>query len=1040
MAEIIYSDITLDVSGVSLQHPLIKVKQNDRGTRGVRATILNDKSPFVISDGEEILINFKRTNDQRVNTYEGTLLQDGRVQFTIPSWALEYPYTVKCDISIVERNNDDYAKLTTNDFYIQVEETTITNSDQQDDDIINYLDKLIQEVGELSDNYDDGIERIENFESEFDADIERVEDLEDNYNAGIIRIEAAEGIISGFSQRVNTLETGKADKTITITGTGVLSGGGDLSQNRTITHNEILGTAKTTADVYKIKIDKYGHITEAVSAGLAAVATSGSYNDLSDQPAINNGTLTIQVEGTSKGTFTANQAGNTTINITAASLGLSSAMKFIGTTTTQISDGATTNPVTINGSSVTATGGNVVLYNNKEFLWNSSLSTPAWEELGDESSHALKTVTITGTGVLGGGGSLEANRTITHNAGNAVSKASGFYKFSTDAYSHIGGVTAVVKKDLTDLITSMAAASGGTDLSLATTGEKYVWNNKGTYSKPSGGIPASDLAETYYLASNPNGYTSNAGTVTRVRVQAGTGLSSSQSTAQTGTLNTTISVASGYKLPTTTEWNAKADANSYLPLSAGSGKPLTGDLYFDQSGQSQVIWKTSGNITGLILSGLLNGTEKYIVQQADKFYFGSIANANRVIFDPVNKGLYTETNANVALGGYSNRWSRTITETANAYYYSNIATSRPTSADFAHYYDANYVTKGRIHTRIDVASGNMTTSKPASDGYIQTFFWDNRGMYDVQLFVPNSKSGNNGHPQIRWNAGANTGTANWNNWANVALEKDVSHFATCTTEAATKDKVATISGVEDYVLRVGAIVGVKFTNTNTFNASATAGYVTLNVNGTGAKNIWWNNTGSPTGTNTKAFGYANRTIYYMYDGTYWVFLSASTDDNSTGYLSYTATSVDNTDTNTQYLIGKRTVASNGTNYYNSSIYFKGYNLYTYNCYATSDRRLKENIKPAELDCGKVIDELPIKEFNFKSDEEKKVVVGAIAQELQEILPEKYRATLVSGSEDSSYSINEGKLLFVAIGALKEERAKTKELEERLARLEAKLGV
>lgn len=109
-------------------------------------------------------------------------------------------------------------------------------------------------------------------------------------------------------------------------------------------------------------------------------------------------------------------------------------------------------------------------------------------------------------------------------------------------------------------------------------------------------------------------------------------------------------------------------------------------------------------------------------------------------------------------------------------------------------------------------------------------------------------------------------------------------------------------------------------------------------------------------------------------------------------------------------------------------------------YATSDRRLKENIKPAELNCGKVIDDLQIKEFNFIDDEEKKVIVGAIAQELQEILPEKYRATLVSGSEDTHYSINEGKLLFIAIGALKEERAKTKELEERLAKLEKMLGV
>ena len=47
----------------------------------------------------------------------------------------------------------------------------------------------------------------------------------------------------------------------------------------------------------------------------------------------------------------------------------------------------------------------------------------------------------------------------------------------------------------------------------------------------------------------------NIGTVTSVRVQAGTGLSSSQSTAQTSTLNTTISIASGYNLPTTTQWN-----------------------------------------------------------------------------------------------------------------------------------------------------------------------------------------------------------------------------------------------------------------------------------------------------------------------------------------------------------------------------------------------------------------------------------------------------------------------------------------------------
>lgn len=87
---------------------------------------------------------------------------------------------------------------------------------------------------------------------------------------------------------------------------------------------------------------------------------------------------------------------------------VSSVLKFVGTTTSNISDGSTTNPIVINGSSYTAVTGNVVLKGNKEFLWNGS----SWEEMGDEASWALKTVTITGTGYLTGGGTLEQNRTI----------------------------------------------------------------------------------------------------------------------------------------------------------------------------------------------------------------------------------------------------------------------------------------------------------------------------------------------------------------------------------------------------------------------------------------------------------------------------------------------------------------------------------------------------------------------------------------------------------------------------------------------------
>lgn len=61
---------------------------------------------------------------------------------------------------------------------------------------------------------------------------------------------------------------------------------------------------------------------------------------------------------------------------------LTNIFTYIGITTTALSDGSTTNPITINDNSVTAVNGNVVGYGNKEFVWNGS----AWEELGDEGN------------------------------------------------------------------------------------------------------------------------------------------------------------------------------------------------------------------------------------------------------------------------------------------------------------------------------------------------------------------------------------------------------------------------------------------------------------------------------------------------------------------------------------------------------------------------------------------------------------------------------------------------------------------------------
>jgi hypothetical protein len=80
--------------------------------------------------------------------------------------------------------------------------------------------------------------------------------------------------------------------------------------------------------------------------------------------------------------------GSADVTITAGDLGLSSALRFIGTTTTALEDGNTSAEVVISGKKVTAQVGDVVLLSNesdtyKEFVWVGSW----WEELGDADSY-----------------------------------------------------------------------------------------------------------------------------------------------------------------------------------------------------------------------------------------------------------------------------------------------------------------------------------------------------------------------------------------------------------------------------------------------------------------------------------------------------------------------------------------------------------------------------------------------------------------------------------------------------------------------------
>ncbi len=64
---------------------------------------------------------------------------------------------------------------------------------------------------------------------------------------------------------------------------------------------------------------------------------------------------------------------------------LGKALYWIGVTTTALTDGATTNPITVGGESVTAKAGGVAQYDGEEFAFDGT----AWQKLGEGNLGSL---------------------------------------------------------------------------------------------------------------------------------------------------------------------------------------------------------------------------------------------------------------------------------------------------------------------------------------------------------------------------------------------------------------------------------------------------------------------------------------------------------------------------------------------------------------------------------------------------------------------------------------------------------------------------
>ena len=177
--------------------------------------------------------------------------------------------------------------------------------------------------------------------------------------------------------------------------------------------------------------------------------------------------------------------------------------------------------------------------------------------------------------------------------------------------------------------------------------------------------------------------------------------------------------------------------------------------------------------------------------------------------------------------------------------------------------DSNFVASGDLATVATSGSYNDLSNKPTIPTVNNATLTIQKNGTNVQTFTANQST---------------------NATANITVPTKISDltntsggfitYCTCSTAAATAAKVVTLdSGDSNWVLRKGAIIGVKFTNSNT------ASSVTLNVNSSGAKSIYYNNA-AYTGSSNSICGYASRYTFYMYDGTYWVWISDGRHDGN----------------------------------------------------------------------------------------------------------------------------------------------------------------
>lgn len=276
---------------------------------------------------------------------------------------------------------------------------------------------------------------------------------------------------------VNSALAGKSNTNHThdlSTMINTLSTGGSTPTDEDYFVSQYAGGGTTTTTYHRRPVKA---LLEYIKGKLAKVAISGSYNDLSNKPTIpnvGNGTITIKQAGAVKGSFTTNQSGATTIELTDNNTNTWRGIQnnLTSTSTDQSLSAVQGKWLNENKAAMTTLKGSENL---------NDITTPGMYSCSGENSITNKPSNVDAFGLIvthNANGSfytqiLHSNGGVSYrrNCNNGTwaswteekhtdtvythpsytAKSNGLYRVTVDSKGHVSGTTAVSKADITAL-------------------------------------------------------------------------------------------------------------------------------------------------------------------------------------------------------------------------------------------------------------------------------------------------------------------------------------------------------------------------------------------------------------------------------------------------------------------------------------------------------------------------------------------------------------------------------------------------------------